>query len=211
MLEIEIEEDIRLERLNHTHAQGIFNLINSNREYLRKWLTFVDSTRNLKDTEDYISYIEKSSANPNSEVVIAILIKDNLMGIMGIKKVDWANRIAEIGYWLGEEYQGRGIITKSCRAILDYAFGQMGVNRVEIKCGVGNERSCHVPQRLGFTFEGIERDGELVNGQYIDLEVYSLLRREWHAIGSFAIKKQSEKENDKYKNLKVRASLTKPY
>ena len=186
MLEIEIDENLRLEKLNHSHAPGIFSLINSNREYLRKWLTFVDSTRNLNDTENYISYIEELSVNPNSETVISIIYRDKLIGIMGLKKVDWANRIAEIGYWLGEQYQGKGIITKSCNAIIAYAFTVIGANRIEIKCGVGNERSKHIPQRLNFTFEGIERDGEIVNGQFIDLEVYSLLKKEWQSSASFS-------------------------
>jgi len=181
MLEIEIDENLRLEKLNHSHASGIFNLINSNREYLRKWLTFVDTTKSVKDTENYISYIDELSNNQNAETVISILYKGKLIGIIGLKKVDWANRITEIGYWLGEQYQGRGIITKSCCAVITYAFDQMGVNRIEIKCGVGNERSRHVPQRLEFKFEGIEREGELVNGQYIDLEVYSILKKEWRS------------------------------
>ena len=181
MLEIEIDENLRLEKLNHSHASGIFNLINSNREYLRKWLTFVDTTKSVKDTENYISYIDELSNNQNAETVISILYKEKLIGIIGLKKVDWANRITEIGYWLGEQYQGRGIITKSCCAVINYAFDQMGVNRIEIKCGVGNERSRHVPQRLEFKFEGIEREGELVNGQYIDLEVYSILKKEWRS------------------------------
>jgi len=181
MLEIEIDENLRLEKLNHSHASGIFNLINSNREYLRKWLTFVDTTKSVKDTENYISYIDELSNNQNAETVISILYKGKLIGIIGLKKVDWANRITEIGYWLGEQYQGRGIITKSCCAVINYAFDQMGVNRIEIKCGVGNERSRHVPQRLEFKFEGIEREGELVNGQYIDLEVYSILKKEWRS------------------------------
>ena len=122
-------------------------------------MTFVDSTQVLKDTENYIAHIENSSVNTNSETVITILYKNNLVGLIGLKKVDWANRITEIGYWLEEKYQGKGIITKSCRAVIEYAFEQMGVNRIEIKCGVGNKRSIHVPKRLGFAFEGVERDG----------------------------------------------------
>ena len=211
MLEIEIDEDIRLERLNNSHAQGIFNLVNSNREYLRRWLTFVDTTRNLKDTENYIAFIEEASENSNSETVISILEKNKLLGIIGIKKVDWANRITEIGYWLGEEYQGKGIVTKSCRAVIDYAFGQMGVNRIEIKCGVGNEGSRLIPQRLGFTFEGIERDGELVNGQFIDIEVYSLLKREWQPNDPFASNSRQDETLHMFKNLVNQVSLTKPY
>lgn len=180
MLHIEIDEELRLEKLNHTHAKGIFDLINSNREYLRKWLTFVDSTTSLTDTENYISQINKSATASNAEIVISIVYHEEVIGVIGLKKVDWANRILEIGYWLGPEHQGKGIITKCCRVLVDFAFTQMGANRIEIKCGVGNERSCHVPKRLNFTFEGIERDGELVNGKFIDIEVYSLLKREWY-------------------------------
>ena len=66
MLQIDIDEELRIERLNHSHAKGIFNLINSNREYLRKWLKFVDSTRSIKDTENYIWHINKEAATPNS-------------------------------------------------------------------------------------------------------------------------------------------------
>lgn len=179
MLQIKIDEDLRIEKLNLSHAKGIFNLINSNREYLRKWLTFVDSTVSLRDTENYIAQINKTATAPNSEIVISIICRDEVIGVIGLKKVDWANRIAEIGYWISQQHQGKGIITKCCRSVVDFAFSQMGANRIEIKCGVGNERSCHVPQRLEFTFEGIERDGELVNGQFIDIEVYSLLKREW--------------------------------
>lgn len=179
MLQIDIDEELRLEKLNHSHAQGIFNLVNSNRAYLRKWLTFVDTTTSIDDTENYISYIDELASNPNSETVISIIFRGELIGIISVKKVDWANRIAEIGYWIAAQYQGRGIITKSCCAVIDYAFSYIGINRIEIKCGVGNEKSCHIPQRLNFKFEGIERDGELVNGEFIDLEVYSMLKKEW--------------------------------
>jgi ribosomal-protein-serine acetyltransferase len=184
MLQIEIDEELRLEKLNHSHARGIFSLVNSNREYLRRWLTFVDSTRSVRDTENYISYINEVAVTPNSEVVISIVYHEKVIGVIGLKKVDWANRIVEIGYWLGQQYQGKGIITKCCRVVVDYAFSHIGANRIEIKCGVGNEKSSHVPQRLDFTFEGIERDGELVNGQFIDIEVYSLLKREWRPMSN---------------------------
>jgi ribosomal-protein-serine acetyltransferase len=179
MLIIDIDEELRLEKLDQTHARDIFDLINQNREYLRKWLTFVDSTQCLEDTESYITFIDEASVNPNSELVVAIIYKSRLVGMAGFKRVDWANRIAEIGYWLAEPFQGHGIISRTCTAIIQYAFETAGANRVEIKCGVGNEKSSRVPQRLGFSFEGVERDGELVNGHYINIEVYSLLKREW--------------------------------
>lgn len=204
MLQIDIDEELRLEKLNHSHAQGIFDLVNTNREYLRKWLTFVDTTTSIQDTENYISYIDELASNPNSETVISIIYRGKLIGIIGLKKVDWANRIAEIGYWLAEHYQGKGIITKSCCSVIDYAFTHMGINRIEIKCGVGNEKSCHIPQRLGFKFEGIERDGELVNGQFIDLEVYSTLKKEWQ-FSSQRIRNRGEQQVRIGENAKLQA------
>jgi len=63
--------------------------------------------------------------------------------------------------------------------MVNLAFRNMDMNRVQIRCGVGNDKSSAIPRRLGFTFEGIERAGERHNHVYIDLEVYSLLKREW--------------------------------
>jgi Acetyltransferases, including N-acetylases of ribosomal proteins len=182
MLQIEIDSELRLEKLRHSHAKGIFSLVNANREYLRKWLAFVDTTKTFKDTEDYINQINRETTSAHSEIVISIIYREEIIGVMGIKKVDWANRIVEVGYWLAPQFQGKGIITRCCSALVKFAFNQLGANRIEIKCGVGNDRSSHVPQRLGFTFEGVERDGELLNGHFIDIEVYSLLKREWQSM-----------------------------
>ncbi len=99
---------------------------------------------------------------------------------MGFKDTDRANRKTEIGYWLGEAYQGRGIMTRSVEALCGVAFGVLGLNRVQIQCAVGNSRSSAIPRRLGFTLEGIARAGELqADGRFSDIEVYSLLREEY--------------------------------
>jgi ribosomal-protein-serine acetyltransferase len=179
MLQLDIDEEICLEEINHSHAQAIFRIVNKNREYLRKWLTFVDSTCSLEDTLEYINKIKATSHKSTGEEVFAVLFHKRLVGLVGLKKVDWTNRIGEIGYWLDEQYQGNGIMTRSCRKMILHAFEECGFNRLEIKCGVGNLRSIHIPQRLGFSFEGIERDGELVNGSFIDMQVYSMLKKEW--------------------------------
>lgn len=185
MLELDVDADIHLETLNSSHAKSIFGMIDRNREYLRRWLAFVDTTRSLEDTENYIRFIASRVNQPNGEKIICIYSGKELAGIIGLKRVDWANRIAEIGYWIDPAFQGRGLVTRSCQKVIKYAFEDEGFNRIEIKCGVGNVKSSRIPLRLGFTFEGIERDGELVNGRYIDLEVYSLLKREWKANAYF--------------------------
>ena len=86
---------------------------------------------------------------------------------------------ASIGYWLDAAFEGRGIATRCCRAMLDYAFGTMGMHRVEIRCATHNERSCAIPARLGFTREGILREAEWVHDAYHDLVIWSILSSEW--------------------------------
>ena len=89
------------------------------------------------------------------------------------------NRITEIGYWLSEKAQGKGIMTRAVKKLIAFAFEERGMNRIVIKCAVGNTKSKNIPKRLGFTYEGTERDGELLaGGIYTDIEVYSLLKRD---------------------------------
>jgi ribosomal-protein-serine acetyltransferase len=70
-------------------------------------------------------------------------------------------------------------VTRSVERLCDFAFNELGINRIQIKCAVGNSASSNIPKRLGFIFEGIEREGELLsNGFFTDLEVYSKLKHE---------------------------------
>jgi len=65
--------------------------------------------------------------------------------------------------------------------MLDYLFEELGLHRVEIRCGTGNTRSCAIPERLGFTREGLLREAEWVNDRWLDLLVWGMLEVEWRA------------------------------
>jgi ribosomal-protein-serine acetyltransferase len=93
--------------------------------------------------------------------------------------IDWANRKTSLGYWLAEPHQGRGIVTRGCAALLPYLFDELGLNCVEIGCAVGNARSAAIPERLGFTREGVLRQREWLYDHFVDHVVYSLLAWEW--------------------------------
>lgn len=84
-----------------------------------------------------------------------------------------------MGYWLAENCTGKGIITKSCKVIINYAFETLALNRIEIKCGTGNYKSKGIPEKLGFVQEGILHQAEYLNDGYIDLYLYSLLKKDW--------------------------------
>ena len=111
------------------------------------------------------------TANP----VYTIRDGETFAGLIGFKSADAGKRSIEIGYWLREEQQGKGIMTAAVRALCDLAFGEMGMRRVEIRCGTGNLPSNRIPQRLGFLRSHVEEQGEqLSDGAWIDLNVYVL-------------------------------------
>ncbi len=176
---VEIGGNISLVPLAMEDAQALFDIIDSEREYLGEWLPFVA----LADSVEYTrSFIELALSQPahSCDPLFTIRQEGEVIGIVGFKCTDRFNRRTEIGYWLSESAQGRGIMTNSVRALCSYAFEGMGINRIQIKCAVGNTPSSAIPKRLGFSFEGVERDGEFFSeGKFFDVEVYSLLRREF--------------------------------
>ncbi|MFD8822903.1 GNAT family N-acetyltransferase [Streptomyces sp. NPDC059605] len=89
-------------------------------------------------------------------------------------------KTGEIGYWIDAAFEGRGLITRAATAVLDQAFGPVGLDRVELRTGTDNARSRSVARRLGFTEEGLLREAAIFpNGVRDDDVVYGLLAREW--------------------------------
>lgn len=170
-----VSEDILLQPLSQEHSPLIFNAIDSQREYMRTWLPFVDSTYEVGDTQ---KALEGLLDGINEQ--FAIYYKNEFVGLVGFKDTDAGNKRTEIGYWLSQCAQGKGIMTKSVLRLLSYAFEEKELNRVQIKVAVKNKKSRAIPERIGFQQEGIERDGELlVDNQFTDIVVYSLLKREF--------------------------------
>ena len=157
------------------YAEELFNLIDKNRSYLRKWLPFVDNTLQVSDSKAFLEVVatpEHAELNP----VFLIRYHGELVGLVGFKDTDLDNRRTEIGYWLAEDFQHKGIMTRCVRSLVQFAYEERGLHRIQIRCAVDNHASKRIPVRLGFQKEGIERDGELLSdGRFTDLEVYSVL------------------------------------
>ena len=178
MEKLTIDENLFLEAMKLSHVELIFNAIDQNRKFLRKWLPFVDFTIKIKDTEKFVRSILDKPIERRDEVYV-IWYKHEFAGLIGFRDADRINDKIEIGYWLIEKVTGKGVATKATQKMVNLAFRNMDMNRVQIRCGIGNDKSSAIPKRLGFSFEGIERAGERHNHEYIDLEVFSYLKREW--------------------------------
>jgi ribosomal-protein-serine acetyltransferase len=178
MFYCQIDPDLELRLLEERHAEAVFAVVEENRAYLRTWLPWLDANRSVEDSLNFIKGAMAQWAR-NDGLTAGLWYQGDLAGVIGYAGIDWPNRITGIGYWVSAALQGRGLITKACRALVDCAFAELGLNRVEIRCATGNRKSCAIPERLGFTREGILRDGEWLYDHYVDLVVYALLASEW--------------------------------
>lgn len=174
----QIDEDVAI-RLTALHdAEEIFELTDGSRHYLREWLPWLDTTKTVKDTKEFIQYSLQNYAE-NKSLNTVILFKGKIVGVAGFNELDWSNKIAYIGYWLSRDYQGYGIMTKVSKALTTYAFKELKLNRVDIRAAEGNLKSRAIPERLKFENEGKIRNAEWLYDHYVDHIVYGMLREDW--------------------------------
>src|SRR5260370_31523571 len=165
MFRLPIRENVYLQIMEERHAEAIYTVVDRNREHLRAWLPWVDETT----SSDYtLQFIRKSLQQfaLNEGFSSAIWVDGRVAGGIGFHNINWMNRNVEIGYWISTEFEGHGIVTDACRALVDYAFHEWGLNRVEIRCATSNSRSAAVASRLGFRLEGTLREAQLLHGKY---------------------------------------------
>lgn len=176
-MKLVVNQDIELWLVVKEHVEAIYQLADKDRNYLREWLPWVDKTKSSKDVTNYV---ERANAAYKSKkgYNFTVVYKTEMIGQVSLVGIDLDNRKAMIGYWMGKDYQGLGIVSKACTKIIDFGFNEINLNRIEIKCGVENYKSQAIPERLGFTKEGIIRDGEFVNDKFIDLLLYSKLKND---------------------------------
>src|SRR5580692_11234676 len=160
-----VRPGLELRLLEERHSGTVFALANRERHRLRQWLPWVDAT---KSEEDILAFIRRSLEQlaGNNGFAAGIWEHGQFVGVIGLHPIDWNNRRVELGYWVGSEFEGRGIITDACRAIMKHLFAELELNRVEIHCASANVKSGNVPRRLGFTHEGVRREMQLLHGQY---------------------------------------------
>jgi ribosomal-protein-serine acetyltransferase len=173
-----VSPDIKIRLFAPEDAETVFAVVERNRAYLRRWLPWVDVTTSPEQIRNFIVRVREqyqSGRGPQAGIWIA----GEFAGSVGCHPIDWPNKHCSIGYWLEERYQGKGIMTRCCANLIDYLFHEQGLHRVTIQCGTENNKSCAIPERLGFTREGVIRDGEWVNDRWLNLIVWGMLEQEW--------------------------------
>lgn len=180
MLTYKVDEEVALRLFNEDDAEEFYQLTIHSKTYLKEWLGWLDNIKTVEDTAKNIkSRLNEVVENRGYPKSFAIIYNGKIAGTIGFSRIDERNRIGVIGYWLGKEFQGKGIMSKAFKALIDYGFKELHFNRIEVRIAAENEKSQAIPERFGFTKEGVIRQAELLYDYYVDHVIYGLLVEDW--------------------------------
>lgn len=174
-LPVDLGEGAMLRRLTLDDLDEIWALVVAERDRLGVWMPWADVTETIDDQR---RWLVGALGEERSLDGVGIFVDGGYAGGIGLT-VGPFGVVGEIGYWIGAPHEGRGLVTGAVRAMIDIGFRDLGLHRIEIHAGLENVRSRAIPERLGFTREGVRRGAERGSGGYYDLVVYGLLEDEW--------------------------------
>ena len=128
-----------------------------------------------QDGRDYISAM--LSADENSTFAFAIIYEGKVIGSIGaFRQGNIHRRTAELGYYIGADYWGKGIMTEAVKQLCGYIFENTDIIRIFAEPFAYNKGSCRVLEKAGFLFEGVMRSNAVKNGKVIDMRLYGLVK-----------------------------------
>lgn len=144
------------------------------REHLQTFMRWMTNDYSIEDSRKFLTN-SIASREERKNLGLGIFRENEIIGSIGFVHFDWEARTTEIGYWIVRSEEGKGIISAATKCLIDYAFDDLGMNRVEIRCSTENARSAAIPMRLGFRKEGTFRQAELIHDRLHDFHIYALL------------------------------------
>jgi len=169
-------ERLTLVPLELSDSAELWDAVEGSRWHLERWLPWVPFNN---APEASTRYAEACVSDWDAGRAVRFAIKDKqsreLLGVVGLDSCVHLHRSCELGYWLRREATGRGIMTEAARASVEFAFARMAVHRVRCAAATDNSASLRVIGRLGFRFEGIARQAELVCARWLDHAIFARL------------------------------------
>lgn len=183
MFKIKVDEHIQLRIFTIEDSAELYKLTMDSKEHLRQWLGWIHAYYSIEDTKSFIRHtLDIAVKNDGYPLSFAIIYKNKISGTIGFHSVSHINRSAAIGYWIGEQFVGKGIMSKCFNALLTYGYETLNFNRIEVHVAEGNKKSRAIPERFNFVEEGKLREAEWLYDHFVDHIVYSMLKREWVAL-----------------------------
>ena len=175
MITRKVSQDIELALVQPSFAVQYVELAKDNYDYLEQWLVWPSFN---KTEADFGRFIERSLTEYASgkSMICGVIYQGKLVGTAGFNSINHSLGKAEIGYWLIESVQGLGIMTQVCEHLIDMAFNELDMLKVQLSAAEHNAPSRKVAERLGMSLEGVITRAENLNGRIVDHAIYGLLK-----------------------------------
>jgi [ribosomal protein S5]-alanine N-acetyltransferase len=134
-------------------------------------------------------FLESLGSTQEKQVVVGIIERSSgaLVGACGLHDISWRDRRAQFGIFVGEKRRwGQGLGREASRLLIGYAFGTLGLHRVELHVYAFNTRAFRTYQALGFVHEGTLRDHHFHDGRFVDTQAMAVLHNEWPRDGAMS-------------------------
>jgi ribosomal-protein-serine acetyltransferase len=175
---LRVDDELELALYERGDVEALHALVVAERAQLAAWMPWAQAPT-VDTTRGFVEGRALAAIAAADGFEAGIWWRGRLVGSVGLHGVQQQPRRGSIGYWLAADAQGRGLVARSVRALIDKAFADLGFERLDIRADVDNVRSRAVPERLGFTFEGVLRREAFDGRRYADHAVYGLLPDEW--------------------------------
>lgn len=180
MFAIPLGDGAELRPLEPWRAEEFLAHMDRGREFIGRHVGLPDVTTDLDSARAWLqSYADRTAADTGR--LYGIWLDELLVGGVLFRVFDVANGLCEAGCWLEPSAAGRGLITRACRVIIDWAVKERGMHRVEWHVSTQNQPSINVAKRLGMTRDGVLRENFLYRGVRQSTEIWSVLASDWQA------------------------------
>ncbi|THV32159.1 GNAT family N-acetyltransferase [Glycomyces paridis] len=180
MFEASLGGGVRLRPLVPELADELLKHMDRGREFIGRYVAIADVVSDAAGARSFLdAYAAKTAADTGR--IWGVWSDDVLVGGVLFRTMDFRMQTAEAGCWLEPAATGKGLVTRSVSAIIDWAIEERGIHRVDWYAATRNAASVAVAQRLGMTREGVLREAYLHRGERYDMEVWSVLAPEWIA------------------------------
>jgi ribosomal-protein-serine acetyltransferase len=184
VFQLPVDDEITLVLAEDRHARVMTELIARNQTRLARWEPWAEQPATLEGTRAYIrAALDDFVRGRQISTIIAVDGARQFIGRCGMR-INPHLGSGDIGYWIDGEYEGRGITSRSARALISSVFRELGLSKVDLRTSVGNERSRAVAERLGFSFEGILPHGLQFMNRADDVALYAVTARKWTDAGA---------------------------
>lgn len=173
MFSQKIDDDISIALIQESFAPKYTSLVQEQMDYLSQWLAW---PVHCNSDQDFRLFAQRSLHDyaDGKSMTCAIFYQGELVGNCSFNRINYETLCAEVGYWLSKHHQGKGIITTVVKYLIDFAFEQLQLEKVQLSAAVENIASRKVAERAGMALEGILTNQEKIGSRILDHAIYGI-------------------------------------